>query len=1099
MKPHGVTVILLAVVFAGSSGLAVPVPAASGDPGPAALGDSSVLATLAQGRSELDDTLFAGLKWRSIGPANHGGRTVDFAVALRPEAPDVIYAATASGGLWASSNEGTTWEPVFDEVDGLLSIGDVAVAPSNPNIVWVGTGEANNRQSSPWGDGVYVSVDGARSWQHVGLKETRHVGRIVIHPTNPDVVYVAAVGHLWGPNEERGVYRTTDGGESWEKVLYVDQHTGAVDLVMDPLDPKTLLAAMYQRQRSNWGFAGGGPGSGLYRTVDGGESWEELTEGLPEGEMGRIGLAIYPKDPRLVYAIVEADPRGGFGAPPRPESELKGGVFRSTDRGESWEQVNTLNPRPSSYSQIRVDPNDPHRVYVLGQRLHVSDDGGRTFTAPLWSTWIEGHAFGGGGVHPDNHALWIDPRNSNRQLLGNDGGVMMSWDRGETWRFIDNLPIGQFYEIGVDMRDPYYVCGGLQDNGSWCVPSATRSRDGITNHDVYNVGGGDGFNAEIDPNDHTILFLEWQGGRIYRLDLTTMHRQQLRPMPKAKPEDDDDGYRWNWNTPIVMSTRDPATIYVGSNHVHRSTDRGVTWEEISPDLTSAIDRDELEIMGRKVTDEALSRHDGVSSYGNLTTVSESPLEPEVLYTGSDDGQVHLTRDGGANWTNITDIPGLPPFTYVSGMVVSAHAPGRVYATFDGHANDDYKPYVYVSDNYGRMWRSLTNGLPEETSVNVIQEHHRNPNLLFVGHEKGVHVSIDRGESWASLNNNLPPVPVDDLVIHPRDNDLIVGTHGRSIWILDDIGPLEALTEEVLGSDGQLLPGQPARLFHMNSPQGWFGRGQFFAPNPDYGARITYYLREAADEVEISIRDASGEQVRKLEGSGKRGINRVTWDLLMEPPFEPEEGQTFGYAGIPSGPPVLPGDYSVQVTVRRGGSGSDQPLRLTGNIVVGPDPEIAVSDADRRARHDALLTIRDLQRAMDASEKAARRLKEQLDEVQGTLAKRQDDPVPEGLGDRLKELADQLEEIQDEARDVQGSIDPIPHLGGDIREYEGAPRPDERRALDWAFEEGTELVEVLNGLIQSELPSLYEELNAESLWPPRVPTVSPPRRASTQRE
>ena len=1031
-----------------------------------------------------DGASLQGLRWRNMGPANMGGRIADIAVAKVHGAPDAVYVATATGGLWKTMDDATTWEPVFDGVEGLIGIGAVAVAPSSPNVVWVGTGEANNRQSSSWGEGVYKSLDGGGSWNHMGLRETRHVGRIVIHPTNPDIVYVAAVGHLWGPNPERGVFKTTDGGASWERLLYVDEHTGAIDIAMDPQDPQTLFATMYQRQRRAWGFAGGGPGSGLYRTYDGGRSWTELTEGLPQGDKGRIGLDIYRGDGRIVYAVVEADPQRGLSVSAAPTSDpRKGGVFRSTDRGESWEHVNTLNPRPMYFSQIRIDPNDPRRIYVGANSFHASDDGGRTFTEP---------GYGGLGIHPDLHAMWIDPEDSNHIMIGNDGGLMTSRNSGRTWRFIDNLPIGQFYELGVDMRDPYYVCGGLQDNGSWCVPSATRSEDGITNHDVYNVGTSDGYYVLIDPSDHNIIYVEGPGGRISRFHLGTGARQAVRPAPLTKPEtppaappaESEEQYRFDWNAPMVMSSFDPATLYLGANVVFKSSDRGVTWSVVSPDLTTAADRDTLEIMGRRVTDETLSRHDGNSSYPNLTTLSESPLNRDVLYAGSDDGQVQVTRDGGVTWTNLTpNIPDLPPYTYVSRVVASHHTEGRVYATFDGHYNDDYQPYVYVSDDFGQRWRSLAGGLPE-TSINILGEHPRAPRLLFIGHEKGVHLSIDAGATWTSINGNMPRVPVDDLIIHPRDNDLIAGTHGRSIWILDDIGPLEALTPEVLAAPAHLLPARPARLFHTYNPQGWFGSDQFFAPNPEYGAGVVYWLREGSEEaVKITIRDARDEVLRTLEGPAKQGLNRVFWDLRIEPPYEAEPDQFGG--SPPQGPEVLPGIY--RVAARVGGEGGTE---LHGELRVEPDPYIPIDEADRRARREALLDLHELLRSLGEVRDAVAPLAEQIALVDDQLRDDHDAAPLREILDRLDELTETISGVEER---VDGQLGHLGRLAGGIEEYPGAPRPDDLRQIEWAFDDVGDLVEELNQLTGTDLPDLYSQLEAQARWPHRRSPISPPRR------
>ena len=762
----------------------------------------------AQEGPQLNPALLAPLKWRSIGPVNTGGRIDDFAVAKVPGAPEVVYVATASGGVFKSTNAGISWAPIFDNVDAMMSIGDIAVAPSNPGIIWVGTGEANNRQSSSWGDGVYKSTNAGLTWKFMGLKETRHIGRIIIDPVNPDVVYVAAVGHLWGSNSDRGIFKSTDGGLTWQKVLYIDENTGGNDIVMDPRNSQILFASTYQRQRKAWGFNGGGPGSGIYRSTDGGANWTKLTNGLPAGDKGRIGLDIFAGDGRIVYATVEAaragtdagaagargagarggagGGRAGAGAGGQADASVPrggSGVYRTTDGGESWEQLSSNNTRPSYYSQIRIDPKDKNRVYILGSNrgFYVSDDAGKTF-----------HDINPSGVHSEDHALWVDPDDSNHLIVGGDGGVSISRDRGLTWDFRRNLPIGQFYEIDVDNRDPYTVCGGLQDNGLWCIPSATRNRNGIADRDAWNIGGGDGFHAEIDPKDPTIAFIESQDGNIQRVDLATLEHRTIRPGAADRPAagaSRPEPYRWNWDTPIMISNFDSKVLYAGANVLFRSPDRGGSWKAISPDLTLHIDRDTLEMMGARVTAQALSRHDGQSSYGSLTTLGESPLDARLLYTGSDDGQVQMTRDGGAHWENITSrFPGLPPRTYVSTVLPSRHVTGRVYATFDGHYDDDYRPFIYISEDYGQTWRSLAAGLPE-TSINRLREHPKNPGFLVLCHERGVHFSNDGGATWTSLATNMPTVPADDAIIHPRDNSLIIGTHGRGIWIMDDVRPL----------------------------------------------------------------------------------------------------------------------------------------------------------------------------------------------------------------------------------------------------------------------------------------------------------------------
>jgi photosystem II stability/assembly factor-like uncharacterized protein len=976
----------------------------------------------AQSSVALHPSMLSAMRWRNIGPANTGGRIDDFAVARMPGAPDAIYVATASGGLFKSTNQGTTWTPVFDGVDAMMSIGDVAVASSSANVVWVGTGEANNRQSSSWGDGVYKSIDAGRNWRAMGLVETRHIGRILIHPSNPDIVYVAAVGHLWGSNRERGVFKTIDGGATWNHVLTVDENTGATDLVMDPQDPETLFAAAYQRQRKAWGFNGGGPGSGIYRTHDGGAHWTRLTNGLPKGDKGRIGLDVFKGDGHVVYAAVEAAGRDN-------------GVYRTTDGGDTWEQLGSLNPRPMYFSQIRIDPKDRNRVYLLGSNrgFYVSDDGGRNFR-DVFST-----------VHSEDHALWIDPDDPNHMIVGGDGGVSISWDRGVTWLFRDNLPVGQFYEISADMGDPYTICGGLQDNGLWCVPSATLNRTGISNRDSFNIGSGDGFHARIDPTDPKTVIVESQEGRASRVNLTTLERQAIAPLPLDRPKIGE-RERWNWNTPIVMSAFDPKVLYIGSNVVFRSADRGVTWKPISPDLTANVDRDTLQMMGATVSDKALSRHDGQTSYSTLTTISESPFDAKVLYTGSDDGQLYVTRDAGQKWTKLTPrLTGVPRNTYVSSVLASRHMAGRVYATFDGHYDDDYHAYVYVSDDYGQTWRSISLGLPD-TSVHRLREHPRNARLLVAGHERGIHLSTDAGNTWTSLRLNMPPVPVDDLLIHPRDNDLVVATHGRSLWVLDNIAPLEALTPEVLTRDAFIVPPARARLLSIYNPQAWYGAGQFFAPNPEFGAVIYYYLRDApggaGGHVQITFADAEGKPIRTVSAGAQRGLNRLAWDLRLPPPLvdtEPAAAGAFG--GPPTGPLVLPGKYTVTLRTPSG-------AQLDAPLVVEGDSRVAFSDADRRARQTTLLELYALQKRLGDARATARR-SSQADTDRKTAD-----------SSRLQTRLAQLQ------ADLSSQLNIATGLSRAIEGFSGLPTSDQQRQLRWVSDDASKTISELNRIVST---------------------------------
>ena len=862
-------------------------------------------------------------------------------------------------------------------------------------------------------------------------------------------------------------------GDTWKKILYVDDNTGANDIVMDPQDPETLFASTYQRQRKAWGFSGGGPGGGIYRTMDGGANWTKLTGGLPSGDKGRIGLDIFHADGRVVYAVVEAGARPNTG---RGEgggvTSTEGGVFRTLDRGDTWERLTTLNPRPSYFSQIRVDPKDRSRVYMLGSNrgFYISDDGGRNFR-DVFST-----------IHSEDHALWIDPDDPNHLMVGGDGGVSISWDRGATWLFRDNLPIGQFYEISVDMKEPYTVCGGLQDNGHWCVPSATLNRNGISNHESWNIGSGDGFYARIDPKDPNIVIIESQNGRANRVDLTTLERQFISPVGAEKPKRGEETLRWNWDTPIVMSSADPAVIYMGANILFRSADRGVTWKPISGDLTARIDRNTLEMMGGRIAETTLSRHDGQSSYGSLTTIGESPLDPKVLYTGSEDGRLYVTRDLGAHWTNLTPkIAGLPANTYVSSVLPSHFAAGRVYATFDGHFADDYRPYVYVSDDYGDTWRPIAAGLPE-TGVHRIREGLTNQRLLFVGHEKGLHVSFDGGASWTPLTNNMPTVPVDDLLIHPRTHDLVAGTHGRSIWILDDISALEGMTPETMTSAERLLPVGPARLWSIYNPQAWFGAGQYFAPNPEYGAKITYYLRDASKEPVQIVIARDGKTMRTLRGPGARGMNRVVWDLRIAPPVEGEleAAGVGGFGGSPLGPLVLPGSYTA--TLKRTGASGE----LKRDFEVTGDPRVTFSEADRATRQTVLMDVYELQKSLGQARSAVRALAGQLADVKKDLGTAAAAAAAANVG----KLASRAAEVQ---TDVDREFNTINGVGRAIEGFSGLPTADQRREIEWTFTDATASVQELNRLLQTDVPALEAELMKQSMWPRRVAPVALPAR------
>jgi len=831
----------------------------------------------------IDESILKDFSWRNIGPANMGGRTID--IEAVESNPKIIYAATATSGLWKTVNRGTTWEPIFDD-QPVGSIGDIAVSQKNPNIIYVGTGEANNRNSSPWGSGIYKSTDAGETWVFVGLKETHHIGRILIDPENTDIVYVAALGHLWGTNVMRGVYKTTNGGRTWDKVFYIDERTGVTDLAMDPEDNGTLYAAAHERLRdlfdagdpvNQWG-----PGAGIYVSRDAGENWTKATEGLPTVEMGRIGLSISQSKPGTIYALISVistrsagggSPAGGQRGQQEELDPNRGGIFKSTDYGKTWTQQSTYNIRPSYYSQIRVDPNNDDVLWICGTALGYTEDGGKT---------VRSGAQISGPTHIDYHAIWINPNDSEHVLLGSDGGINVTYDGGRTWDLYMQQPMAQFYAITADMRKPYYVYGGLQDNGSWGGPSRVRSRYGIRNENWYMLSWGDGFFAQVDPTDFNIVYTESQGGALGRSDLRTGQRQSIRPgtnnivnyeqyYPRSPQEEPQEArargrgpFRFDWNSPLLLSSHNPNTLYFGGNHLFKSVNRGDNWMIISPDLTSTPDKPSA-----------------------IVSIDESPLNPSVVWAGTNDGNVWLTRDGGVNWRKLNAyISGAPEKYWVKRLEASNHVEGRAYLVFDGHRNDDFYPHIFVTEDFGETWKNITGNLPEGSSF-VVREDYKNPDLLFAGTSNAVYVSLDRGENWTRFMNNMPTVEVHDLFIHPRDGDLIAGTHGRGAWICDDITPLQQLTTEVADENAYLFEGRTETLWASPSGQYPYQTDkEFKGENPPNGPFIGFYFKAKPFSAELVISDITGELKRtiKLVEEGA-GIYKYRWDRRFDPTTE----------------------------------------------------------------------------------------------------------------------------------------------------------------------------------------------------------------------
>ena len=946
-----------------------------------------------------EDPMLRRFVWRAIGPASMGGRIDDIAVV--ESNPYVYYVGFATGGLWKTDNNGTTFTPIFDTYSN-ASVGDIAIAPSDPNVIWVGTGEPNNRQSSTYGDGIYKSTDAGKTFTHMGLRDSQTIARIVIDSKDANIVYVAVLGHLFGPNKERGVFKTTDGGKTWNNVKFIDEDTGFTDIVMDPVDSKTLYAASYQRRRTSWGFNGGGPGSGIWKTNDAGKTWTRVQgNGLPEGVLGRIGLDVARSNPNVIYAQVEVGTSQGTGGEeqpvvaqpgaspfpspspspspaasptPTPLDPKKSGVWRSDDKGKTWRIVSNENNRPMYYSQIRVDPKNAENVYVGGLNFSKSTDGGKTFKSLQPAI-----------PHSDHHAIWIDPQNGNHLIIGNDGGLNVSYDQGATWEFINSIPSAQFYALAVDMRKPYYVYGGLQDNGSWGAPSQTRNQAGITNAEWFRVGGGDGFYAMVDPTDHNIVYSESQNGAMNRLDLRTGRSVSIRPRgtprprgagragaggpaataspsPEASPTPATEDplaavtavavaqgfggfgglanlpsnvvpapsagttYRFYWSTPMVMSPHNPRMIYAGSDRLFKSVDRGDTWVG-TQDLTKSIDRSTLSIMGVSGKDPMASKNDGYNGYGYIVTVAESPKMPGLLWVGTDDGNVQLSRDGGATWTNVAkNVPGIGERYQISRVEPSHFDAATCYLAVDGHRYDDLKPYLFVTRDYGATWVPIMGNLPQVGHVNVVTEDPRNKDLLYVGTETGFYVSFDAGREWKRMMSGLPTVRVDDIVVHPRDNDLIIGTHGRGIFILDDITPLQQLTtSKVLDKSVHLFDVRPGTQYlnDVRFSRAATGARTFRGLNPPAGTAVHYYLKAVpAGDVKITISDYTGKVVRNIVGTKEVGINRVQWNLRADPPPRPANlpqgfggGRGGGFGALfNQGALVEPGTYIIKVRV-----------------------------------------------------------------------------------------------------------------------------------------------------------------------------------------
>ncbi len=1066
------------------------------------------IAPAAHAQATVEDVLSA-LSLREVGPAVAGGRIADIAVHSTDKS--TWYVAVGSGGLWKTSNAGTTWTPIFDDQPS-YSLGTVALDPMNPAVVWVGTGENVSGRHVAWGTGVYKSRDGGSTWSNVGLRASEHIGRILVHPADGNRVLVAAEGPLWGPGGDRGVYLTEDGGGTWTHVLDIDENTGVTDLEFDPADPATVYAAAYQRRRHTWGLMAGGDRSGIYKSTDGGHTWREVTRGLPNGPMGKIGLAVTPADPDLVYATIEA-------------GDNERGFYRSTDKGESWTRRNRYisgGTGPHYYQEIEASPAEPDIVIQMDVFFQITRDGGATFT----------NLGTGREKHSDNHALWIDPDNTLHMLAGTDAGLYETFDRGTTWRHFPNMPISQFYKVAVSNNEPFYeILGGAQDLGTLWGPARTASTEGVRNEDWHFPMGADGYGVQFDPTDPDIMYLMTQQGNLYRTDRTSEESLQIQPQPAPG----DPPERWNWDSPIMISPHDPDRLYFASQRLWQSNDRGDSWTAISGDLTTNTNRYELPYMGRVWSLDAMHDNGAMSKYATLTTISESPLAEGHLYTGSDDGLIHVSPDGGQTWTRAAPLPGVPERSFINKIEADLHVPGALFALADAHKLGDYTPYLFESGDDGQTWSSIRGDLPDSTIVWAIQQDHVSPDLLFIATEYGLYVSANRGTNWHELETGAPTIAFRDLKLHRRDDDVIGATFGRGFYILDDYSPLREVAGGADRDGGHVMPVRDAWWYvphPTNQARGrpTLGSTAYSAPNPDFGATFTYYLaetpenprdlREAAERdlaeqgadvpfpgyevlraeagasgarVLLQVSDEAGDPVRWIEGSATAGVHRVTWDLrrpapnpvrLTQPEFRPP------WVTDPVGPLVPPGGYSVQLALVSGegvealGNPQSFAVKPVPTLPPGTDP-VAVAAFQRRTS--------ELSRRAGAAGGEIGRVRERLRYMRAALLRTPDaDPAlfarMDDLGRSLGALSLRLQ-----GDPIRGALNEssVPTISRRIGNVIGGhwstrqtPTDTQRRNIEIAERDLGGLEGELRALVEGELASIEEALAAAGApWTP----------------
>jgi len=1047
-------------------------------------------------KQPLDELGLSGLKFRSVGPAITSGRVSDF--AMHPDRPFEYYVATSSGGVWKTVNWGTTFKPIFDS-QGSYSIGCVTIDPRNPSTVWVGTGENNNQRSVAYGDGIYKSTDGGASWKNMGLKTSEHIGKIIVHPDNSDVVYVAAIGPLWSKGGERGVYKTTNGGETWEAVLTIDEHTGVTDLVIDPRNPQVLYASAYQRRRHVFTYLGGGPSSGLYKSVDGGANWEKINKGLPNVDIGRIGLAISPADPEMIYAIVEA-------------AEGKGGFYRSTNRGASWHKQGGYSTSGNYYQEIIADPVDANTIYAMDTWMKVSHDGGKSFKN-----------VGEDYKHVDNHCMWINPKNTEHWLVGCDGGIYETFDAAKTWDFKANLPVTQFYKVALDNDLPFYnIYGGTQDNFSLGGPSRTITQHGIMNQDWFITHGGDGFESQVDPQNPDIIYAQSQHGVLVRYDRKSGEEVGIQP----KERKGEDAYRWNWDAPLAVSPHKSGRLYFAANKVFRSDDYGNSWEVLSDDLTAQINRNELKVMDRVWSMDAVAKNRSTSLYGTIVAFSESPIDANLLIVGTDDGLIQITEDGGQNWRKVSNIGGVPERTYVNAVYASQHDANVIYAAFNHHKYGDFKPYLFKSSDKGATWQNISNNLPERGSVYAIEEDHVSKDLIFCGTEFGVFFSPNGGARWKQLRAGVPTIAIRDLAIQRRENDLVLGTFGRGFYVLDDYSALQQTNDNGMEDDYQLLAVRDALMYEQSVPLGlpkksFQGDSFYSGDNLDPVAMITYYVKEGVKsakdqrkaeekkaakdgdnaypsyetlqaeseefkpELIFTIKDSKGKVVRKMTKSISKGLHRMKWDLRYaskDPISLRSSGFYNPFAGQSEGTLVAPGTYTVNMATYI--KGEMKEVAKPVNFEVKPLKNTVLPAQDRMAKVKFQREVDELSRSIQGAGRLLSEMSNKMRHIRAAI-KMVEQPMEEltkeanAIDLKMSELRRQLYGDSNKSRlDIDQPPTPAGRIGWITYEQKystSAPTKTHRDSYKIAKEEFKPILEALRTLATVDIDRLEQKL------------------------